>query len=183
MLLVSLLGNMIIYLQWAMAVPQDWTAVNVTRDQQIRNASKKAVPTGGEVLDNNPGWLLGANCQGIQFGGYDHIAIQTLPGNGLRITGWQDDTVDFGDTRWATRWDLMPPAPDSNLGGVVNTVQTRTIWATPDAAVWFPDVVVLPWADFIVPPANMTFHGIWVTEQQYADHLSIRTPHGWREWI
>lgn len=176
---------MIIYLQWAMAVPENWTAVDVTRPQQIRQASKKAEPVGGEVLDNEPGWLFSANCQGIEFSGYDHTAVEILAGGGLRITGWQDDTEDFGDTRWATRWDLMPPAPDPNIGGLVNTIQTRTIWATPDAAAeFFPGTPVLPWEQFVLPPANHTFHGIWVTDPVLYDaHINIRTPHGWREWV
>ena len=184
MLLVSSPGKMIIYLQWAMAVPQDWTAVDVTRDQQIRNASKKAEPTGNEVLDNTPGWLFSANCQGIDFGGFDHTAIQTLPGNGLRITIWNDDPVDFPPgTRYAIRWDLMPPAPDPSIGNRINTVQTRTVWAEPNSDFGNKPYPVLPWTDFVLPPANMTFHGIWTTDQQMIDHVNVRSPHGWREWI
>lgn len=172
---------MIIYLQWAMAVPQDWAAVDVTRDQQIRNAAKKAEPVGGEVLDNTPGWLIGANCQGITFNGYDHVAVQTLAGNGLKFTCWQDDPVDFPPgTRYAVRWDLMPPTFDVSINGI-NTVQQRTLWAEANAGPGLEGA--LPWSQFVLPPANMTFHGIWVTDQQFQDHLNIRSFHGWREWI
>ena len=123
MLPVSLLGNMIIYLQWAMAVPKDWTAVNVTRDQQIRTAAKKAEPIGNEILDNNPGWLFGANCQGIDFSGFDHTAIEVLQGDGLRITVWNDDPEDYPPgTRFAIRWDLFPPAADPKIGNRINTL-------------------------------------------------------------
>lgn len=176
---------MLIYVQWAKATAEDWFAWDVTRVQQIRNAAKKAVPTASSALDNNPGWINAANCQGIEFAGYDHVAVEILSGGGLRITGWQDDTEDFGDTRWATRWDLYPPAPDPALGGVTNTVQQRTVWVTPDAVSWFggygPNV--LPWDQFVLPPADQTFHGIWLTQEQFDQHRAVRSPHGWREWI
>lgn len=188
MLLESLLGNMIIYLQWAMAVPEDWTAVDVTNNSQIRRAAKKAEPTGNETLDNNPGWLFGANCQGIDFSGHDHTAIETLQGNGLRITVWNDDPEDFPPgTRFAIRWDLFPPAGDSSIGGRLNTVQFRTLWgeSQSDAVlIATPSSPMLPWSEFVLPPANQTFHGIWVTDPViFEQHLSIRSLHGWKEWI
>lgn len=172
-----------IYVQWAKAAAEDWFAWDVTNNQQVRNAAKKAVPNGSSALDNNPGWINAANCQGIEFSGYDHVAVEVVPGGGLRITGWEDDTEDFGDTRWATEWLLMPPAPDPALGGVVNTVQQRTIWATPDAAAWFPGVTVLPWEQFVLPPANQTFHGIWLPQETFDAHRAVRSQHGWREWV
>lgn len=171
-----------VYIQWAKTTPEDWTAVDLSRLSQIRNLPKKGLPGPTSVLDNNPGWLCGLNCQGIDFSGYDHTAIE-LVGDGLRITGWQDDTADFGDTRWATEWTLMPPAPDPALGGVMNTVQSRRVWATPDAAVWFPNQTVLPWSEFVVPPTNLTVHGIWMPDELFAAHKAIRTPHGWRDWL
>lgn len=171
-----------IYLQWAKATPEDWVSVDVTRVAQVRNLPKKPVPTTGAVVDDAAGWLCGVNCQGIDFSGYDHTAIEVV-GDGLRITGWQDDTADFGDTRWATEWTLMPPAPDPALGGRVNTVQSRRVWATPDSAAWFPGVPVLPWAQFAPPATNLTIHGVWLTDELFAAHLARRTPHGWREWV
>lgn len=172
---------MIIYLQWAKAVPEDWFAVDITRDQQIRTAAKKAEPTGNETLDNNPGWLFGANCQGIDFSGFDHTAIEVLQGDGLRITVWNDDPEDFPPgTRYAIRWDLFPPAGDPNIGGQINTVQFRTAWAEFGAGV----VNALPWEQFVLPPSNQTFHGIWVTDPViFEQHFEVRTPRGWREWI
>jgi hypothetical protein len=175
---------MIIYLQWAMAVPQDWTAVDVTRDQQIRNATKKAEPTGNEVLDNNPGWLFNANCQGLSFGGHDHTAIEVLQGDGLRITIWNDDPEDFPPgTRYAIRWDLFPPAADPRIGNRINTVQFRTVWAEPGSDFGNKPYPVLSWDQFVLPPANQTFHGIWVSEEKMLEHMAVLTLHGWKEWI
>lgn len=174
---------MIIYVQWAKANPEDWIALDITRNQQIRTAAKKAIPDSNSVLDNNPGWLLGANCQGLDFTGYDHVSIEVI-GEGLRITGWQDDPEDFPPgTRYAIRWDLYPPAPDPKLNGILNTVQFLTVWAESEAAPFFTGINVLPWSLFVLPPSNQTFHGIWVTDQEFQTHLSLRSFHGWREWI
>jgi hypothetical protein len=171
-----------LYLQWAKATPEDWFPVDISRVAQVRNLPKKGIPTASSVLDNTPGWLCGLNVQGIDFSGYDHTAVEVV-GDGLRITGWQDDTEDFGDTRWATEWTLMPPAPDPALGGRMNTVQSRRIWATPDAAVWFPGVDVLPWSEFTPPATNLTLHGVWMSNDLYAAHQAVRTHRGWREWL
>lgn len=172
---------MIIYVQWATLDAQDYIALDVRRDQQVRTVSKKAVPGPGSILDNLPGWINSINCQGIEFFGYDHTAVQ-VDGNGLIITGWQDDPEDFPPgTRYATRWNLQPPAPDPNIGGQINTVQTRTLWAESGAGL--DSLNPLPWSQFVLPPTNQTFHGIWLTPEQFEAHRTIRTPHGWREWI
>lgn len=168
--------------QWALAAPADWQAVDVRTSRNVRDLPRKPAPTGGEVVNAELGWLSAVSCQGIVFDGYDHVAVEAV-GSGVRITGWQDDTADFGDTRWATSWLLLTPAPDPALGGRVNTVQARTVYATPDAAAWFPGVPVLPWAQFVAPPASQTFHGIWVSDELHDAHLAARTPRGWREWV
>ena len=172
-----------IYVQWAKASPEDWVLVDIKNTAAVRNLPKRPVPNASSVVDGNPGWLCGLNVQGIDFSGYDHTAVEFLAGDVLRVTGWMDDEEDQGDTRWATEWTLSPPAPDPALGGRVNTVQTRRIWATPDAAGWFGGVAVLPWAEFVPLPTNLTFHGIWLPDALFAAHRAARTPHGWREWV
>lgn len=171
-----------LYIQWATANPGDWQPLDIRTLKHIRDLPRKPAPRGGETIDNQPGWVNAINVQGIVFSGYDHIGVD-LSGDGLRIVGWQDDTEDFGDTRWATEWVLNKPAPDARLGGRINTVQARTIYATPDAAVWFPGVQVRPWSEFNPPPVNQTLHGIWLPESQWQAHMGVLTPHGWREWI
>lgn len=170
-----------IYLQWAKADPEDWFAVDVSRIAQVRNLPRKGVPTATSVLDNTAGWLCGLNCQGIDFSGWDHTAIEVV-GEGLRITGWQDDSDDWPvGTRHAVEWTLMPPAPDPAIGGRLNTVQSRRVWAEQDVAHYFPSV--LPWPEFVPPASNLTVHGIWLTDQKFAEHVQLRTEHGWREWL
>lgn len=173
-----------VYIQWAKAQAEDWQPLEVRSNQVIASLFKRGVPNANSRVDNQAGWICGLNCQGIDFSGYDHVAIEVIP-DGLRITGWEDDSDDFGDTRWATEWTLRECKPDPRIGGRMNTDQSRRVFATPDAAEWFggygPDV--LPWEDFALPPANLTFHGVWLSDDDYAAHQAARTPHGWREWV
>ena len=171
-----------VYIQWAKVTPQDWLPYEISQSAHVMALARRGVPTGGEQLDDREGWLCGLNCQGIDFSGYDHLAIEVVE-DGLRITGWQDDTEDFGDTRWATEWTLRSCKPDPRIGGRVNTDQSRRVFATPDAAEWFPGVPVLPWEQFVPPPANLTFHGIWLPDALYQAHQAARSLHGWREWV
>lgn len=170
-----------VFVQWASATPADWKPIDIRNTKAVRNLPKRAAPIATDAVDNLPGWICAINCQGITFSGYDHTAIEVV-GDSLKITGWNDDTEDFGDTRWATQWLLSPPAPDPLFGGQINTVQQRTIWATPDAADWFGGTATLPWEQFVKPPANMTLHGIWLPDSLWRDHVTARTTHGWREW-
>lgn len=172
-----------IFLQWAKAVPEDWFAVDVRNSKAIRDLPKRPAPGPGSVVDSSPGWLCGLQCQGIDFTGYDHVAVEPV-GQGLRITGWQDDPDDWpAGTRYAVSWQLDPPAPDPALGGRINTVQARTVWAEDQAAAWFPGVSVLPWGDFALPSGSLTLHGIWLPDDLFQQHGAIRSRHVWREWI
>lgn len=171
---------MIIYIQWSLADPSDWFPIDISRLNHIRNLPRKGDPTGQSVaLDNAPGWLCGINCQGIDFSGYDHVALEVVT-DGIRITGIVD--ADPTGEKWATEWTLLEPAPDDRLGGAMNTRQSRRVWATAEAVGWFPGVAVLPWAEFVYPPDNVTFHGVWMSDELFMRHKEVRTPHGWREW-
>lgn len=171
-----------VLVQWARSSPSDWVELNVRNSRDVRDLPRKPVPTASSVVDNSPGWLCAVNVQGIVFSGYDHLAIEPV-GQALRVTGWCDDPEDHGDTRWGTSWLLEPPGPDPALNGAVNTRQTRTVWGTPEVAEWFPGVEVLPWAEFVPPPSNLTRHGIWLPDDLFIAHNKGRSHHGWREWI
>lgn len=173
-----------VYLQWATSQPQEWQPYDITSAGDVRRLARKPVPENNPVIDSNPGWINAVNCQGVIFGGYDHIAIEYLRGNTLVITGWEDDPDDFGDGFWATQFRFEEPRPDPRAGGQMNTVQTVTRWATAAAAKNFPPGTVLrPWEEFSPPPADLTFHGVWLPEDLFAEHQQRLTPHGWREWL
>lgn len=166
-----------IYLQWATATAEDWFPIEVTSETDVLALPKKGVPQ-GEGIDDEPGWLCALNCQGITFSGYDHTAIEVV-GDSLRITGWMDDPEDWGDARWANSWLLSPPAPDPQLGGVINTVQALTNYATPDVN-FLP---ARPWDEFVHPPAALTLHGRWLPDELFLAHANARSERVWREWV
>lgn len=183
-----------VYLQWALAVPEGWQSWDVTSNTLIRNAAKKAEPQGGEVLDQQPGWLVSANIQGVTVQGWDHVALEHAKiGSGpsaedqLTLTCWNDDPDDWPDGPWGSVWTFMDPAPDPAFGGAVNTRQTITRYATPGSAVALRWAALgadfLPFAQMPVPDARNTFHGIWVDQATWDAHVALLTLHEWMEWI
>lgn len=191
---------MIVYLQWALAVPEGWQQWDVTGNAQIRNAAKKAEPVGGEVLDQTPGWLMAANIQGVGISGGDHVALMhEKVGQGpsaedkLTVASWGDDPDDWPvGNRWAKVWTFLPPAPDPNYGGMMNTRQTGQRYADPGgelATGWDQHgTPYLPYAQFlsdVLPTIDSrnVFHGIWVDDASYQAHRALQTRHDWMEWI
>lgn len=177
-----------VYLQWALAVPEDWESFDVTGNAQIRNAAKKAEPTGGETLDQTPGWLVSANIQGVIVDGWDHVALEYEKiGQGqsaedkLTLTGWNDDPDDWPvGERWASRWTFLPVNPDGT------TRQTQQFYADAggEQHTWLSaNNTILPFEDLPEVPSRNVFHGIWVTDQSYADHRAMRTTHGYADWM
>ena len=180
-----------VYVQWTKLNPEDWVELDVRNTGPFRkaweNLPAKPLPVGGESIDNAPGWITCLNVQGIEFTGADHYAVEPLV-DGLRVTMWDDDPVDFPPgTRSARAWELRAPAADARFGGQLNTRQSLTVYdeATPSRweGVTTTDgpVVVRPWSEF-VPPATAR-HGIWIDEPLLDAHRAIRTSHDWREWI
>lgn len=172
-----------IYIQWAKRNAEDWKVYDITNANQVRALAKRGVPKGNETVDDGEGWYCGLNCQGIDFTGNDHVAIEPVDG-GLRITGWIDDPDD-GPERVAVEWTLKDPAFDPRVGQI-NTVQTRRLWIN-DAMRQNMGVGVppdaLPWDQFVLPPSDLTIHGIWLSTTDFEKHLNTRTMHTWREWI
>lgn len=170
---------MIIYVQWAKTVPEDYFVVDLDRQSVLNRVQKKTTPTGNEVLDNNPGWINSVICQGILFEGFDHYAFEVINAGNVIITVWNDDPVDYGTTRFALIYNFLDPAPDPTINNEINTRQTVTAYGTSD--VDFPNI--LPWEQFVIPPASRTWHGVWMEQSLYDAHTQNRTLHGWREWI
>jgi len=130
---------------------------------------------------------MALNVQGIEFIGADHYAVEPLA-DGLRVTMWDDDPVDFPPgTRSARVWTLRDPAPDARVGGQANTRQSLTVYDEASPSRWTGvsasdgPVIVRPWSEFVPPAAAR--HGIWVDESLLAAHRASRTSHDWREWI
>lgn len=180
---------MLVYVQWAKAHPTDYDVYEIASMRDVRRLPRKGIPSGGETLDDNAGWLSDVVVQGVSFEGWDHASADFPAPGVLRVIVWNDDPVDYPDGPWAQVWDFHDPVPDARHG--VNTLQYLTVYTDVPALIAFwtgqsttgGPVVVLPWADFPQPAANVTLHGIWVDDALYQQHLAVRTRHGWREWI
>jgi hypothetical protein len=170
-----------VYIQWAKRNAEDWKMYNINNANQVRALFKRGVPKTGDKVDDKEGWYCGLNCQGIDFSGHDHVAIEPVE-DGLRITGWTDDEDDQQE-KVAVEWTLLTPRHDPNVGQI-NTVQSRRVWANDVYRARLPeDIGALPWEDFVEPPADLTVHGIWLSDENFERHINVRSIHGWREWI
>lgn len=105
-----------VLLQWAQHSPRDWIEVDAAAWAGL---AKRPVPLLGELggQDADPGWLACVNVQGVMFNGADHVAVEPLPGDGVRVTSWWDDPEDYpiGERR-ARVWTFLPLAPDPTFG-------------------------------------------------------------------
>ena len=175
-----------VYVQWTKSDVEDWEPLEAA---QWRNQPKRGVPAPGEFggLDNNPGHVYALNVQGVTFEAFDHYAVEPLPGNGCRVTVWQDDPDDFApEEMFAQVWEFLPPAPDGRIGGRMNTRQSLTVYAGDPSRYPQSDIMAeppKPWSEFLPPPGVVVRHGISVTDDKARAHRRSRSPRGWREWV
>jgi len=183
--------------QWAQRDPTDW--------QQIDSALWASLPIRAEPApgqmggqNNVLGWINDLIICGLHFNGSDHVAIEdVLVGleTAVKATAIWDDPDDYppGERR-ARVWTILPLGPDPNLGGAINTRQSQVIYAEGQRFINLTanppqNTTVLPWPDFVPPPAAVTRHQVWLTDAKYAQHtLATRSfrgdplEWGWRDW-
>ena len=174
-----------------------------------RNLAKKAEPTGGELLDSTAGWINDICLHGVTHSGYDHYAVIPRADGGLDVTMWNDDPAEFPP---GEKWVLVTsywPLRDAGLrldemGRLLHFAAdqlpprlTRTYYAEPlklarlQALVAEADngnpsgaagITVLPWSLWSPPAANLTRHGIWLSDVQYQQHRTAQRPYPpWQE--
>ena len=205
-----------VYVQWTRANPQDWESLDITKDGDWRKLAKKPEPLEGmagtmqadlggafgikTVLDpshitaDDPGWWYEFECQGVRFGGFDHLHLKT--GTGLVVTAWNDDPLDHaGDFRAVEYTFRLPRSDMTNGGALVPNIQVRG-WAESQATldryannregggdIVYPWIVA-DWAAFSAPgPANMVMHGIWMEPALVAAHDAAITMRGFRHFL
>lgn len=173
-----------VLIQWATSTATDWVAYDITRAADVRALPKKPSPTDSSVLDGQPGWIAAVNIQGIEFAGFDHIGFG-ISGTALVVTCWNDDPADYpAGTRWGQVWTLDTPAPDPRFGGQVNTRQTLAWYCEANSEPVLAGITgYQPFTAMPIPAANNTIHGVWVSDTQWDTLRTVRTPHGWREWV
>lgn len=185
-----------VYVQWTLTTPTDWAEINVSPEHNgWAQLPVKPEPDGTEVLDNEPGWVFDVCIQGVQFYGYDHVAIEPIakPLSGVRVYGWSDDVTDPDpqqqDYRWGSVWEFFDPAPDSRAKGRINTRQRKTIYTEHvedyhrGQETSIGPVAVRPWSAWPDPDPSLVRHGVWVRDETlWRAHFDVRSLHGWEEW-
>jgi hypothetical protein len=173
-----------LYIQWATDPAQgpvevmssDWVALPT-----------KPEPRGGEVLDNQPGWVAMIEVQGCGFH-WDHYAVVDYT-EGVRVYGWDDDPEDWLGQFHGCIWTFRPLAKDVGPAPYrgYNTRQTHEWYAEGDIlAKWqahgFENGTIHEWSEFRPPPSRYVKHGIWVPDPLWVGHEAVAVRHDWRTW-
>ena len=133
---------------------------------------------------------MALNVQGLVFEGADHYDVLSLGNDVVEIAAWHDDPTDWPvGTRWARVVTISPlrPDPRPEYGGALNTNITTKLYVE-DTALFEAaykgvyNVQVFKWSSFRKSKYTTSRSGLWVTDQQYADHQAARAVCGWREW-
>lgn len=182
---------MLTYIQWARRNPQDYAPIGSEgwATSPVKADPSRGTPYALNEITNSPGWVADLSVQGISFS-TDHYHVRDLTdgSSGIVITAWNDKPpFSPPGNRFARVVTILPLAPDSKLGGALNTRQSQVVYAEGsryDAMLANPieNTVVSPWSDFVAPTASEVRHGIWLTDAAWDAHVAVRTTHGFREW-
>lgn len=175
-----------ILIQWATSTGKDWTEYD---SREWNKLPTKPVPTGGEWIDNEPGWINQINVQGVVFSGNDHYAVERINNGGIRVTVWVDDEEDIASgasiDKMAEVWTFYPLRPDKKMGNAINTVQEKVWYGTKKVRdeLWadIVDVDIRPWEEFTTPDTKFVKHGIWLPDDVFAQHIEAASMVTWRD--
>lgn len=173
-----------VLIQWSALNPTDWEEIDSSEWSLL---PKGPIPGPIDIINSNEKkWIHGINVQGVVFSGHDHYAIEDIV-DGVKITVWDDDPVDWLNDYHAAEWTLLEPAFDVNVGQV-NTRQSFVAYAEDLArrnAYAEIDICISSnnWNKFREPAAENVKHGIWVPDALNDQHLTVVNSRGWREWV
>ena len=176
-----------VLIQWSRLNPIGWEEINSIDWPTLK---AKDEPIGGEIIDDDPGWLFDLNIQGNRFYGADHYHVEEFQGF-VRVTAWGDDPKDYPPNEfWAVVYDIYPLSTDGTKNGAINTKIRITRYCsnqieldrqseTADGSL----VINHPWIDFVPPSVNV-IHGIWLPKDLLQTHLDVRSVKSWwgKEW-
>lgn len=179
-----------VLVQWTLNTPEDWIEID---SSLWANLPKLKEPTGNQTGDNNTksGWIYDLCIQGLLCGGNDHYAVEELGdgSGGVRVTVWNDDPVDYPEgEKYARVLTILPLAPDSALGGAINTRFSQVVYGQPVVLNRIPpparNTIHRPWSEFAPPPDVVTRHGIWVSDGLSDKHFTAQSQRrrSWRDW-
>lgn len=173
-----------ILVQWARSQGTDWEEYD---SADWASLPSRPVPSGGETLDGERGWVCAVNVQGVIFKA-DHIALEDLPGGVLRVLQWDDDPDDWDPGNFTVREVLFRPiVQDPAFGYAYNTQQTQQVFAASSAQSQLAtrkrsNFTLRDWEDFVPPNPALIRHGIWMPDELFNEHISSQSVRGWRHW-
>ena len=174
-----------VLVQWAQRTPRDWQETTAAGFRALPSRPNPNDLPSRPVPDDQAGWIVDINCQGVLFRGHDHYAVEEIE-DGARITVWSDSVPP--QDREAQVWTVLNLAPDQRFGAALNTRQSRVVYAASRAMQrWqalgpVENTELRPWSEFVVPPVERTRHGLTLPDELYARHLERQSHRGWREW-
>lgn len=184
-----------ILIQWTLSSPQDWVEID---EHAWSGLAKHPVPSGGEVIDQQPGWIFDVCIQGWCLRGCDHIALEPFAG-GVRVYRWFDDLADDEtDYRhgqviefrpgWVDRTltlsdgsTMRHQGPDQRLVQFAENMDAHRPFVAQECG-GLP-VEFRPWSEWVNPPDALVRHGIWLGDHLLHAHLATQQPALWREWM
>lgn len=163
-----------VLVQWTLRAAPDWEEVD---SAQWCNLPKLPEPAGGERFTGAEGWICALCVQGVIFEGWDHYAVVHHADDHIRVAVWNSDPDDWPEEELtAELWEFRPLAPDTAMGGAINTHQRVWRYAATEQEGRYP------LRQFSAPGEEFTRHGIWIRDDHIAGYRSARKTRGWREW-
>jgi hypothetical protein len=165
--------------QWSLSEPEDFEEITIG---EWRAQPKRPVPKGGEAINHEKGYIYDLIVDGVTFGSYDHYAVEPAPGNGIKVTVWNDDIED-GWEPIGSVWVFRPHRRDPKHGQWT-TNQTVVRYGYPEIETYSSGgkVEYRPWSEFPMPDEAVVRHGIWLDEDLFRAHWNKQRPYGWQEW-
>lgn len=181
-----------VLVQWGLRTPADWEAIDPHADPQAwAKLPKRARPSGVQTPNNQRGWIVALNCQGL-IAESDVIAVEPVVIDGepcIRLTEWDDTSQEPGYEQ-ARVWTIKPLAPDPALGGRLNTRQSvvcyygDTLYGLTmlDPSRIEPNRTVRHWSEFTPPAESLRRYGVLLSDTLWQQHRARRSQRGWADW-
>lgn len=175
-----------VLVQWTQAAAPGWETWHAKR---FKLSTKKEKPgnRGSAAIDNQAGHIFAINVQGVVFAGYDHYAVEHInTTRSVRVTAWNDDPEDYApEEMHATVWDFLPVRM---TGGRLDTRQRRLMFTDEsdevrnESCTGDPSCALHRFSEFEAPAAELTRHGVWVSDELALRHEAAQKSRGWKEW-
>lgn len=151
-----------IFVQWATDDPM--AALQELDSSEWDALPKRPAPVGGELIDDQPGWVRSLNIQGITPH-KDHYCVEDMPNGSVKMTHWNDDPDDWTPEEFIAEETIIRPLKmqfnEVHGKEILNTDHHVIIYADPSRWDKFNHLVsdsieLKTWAEFVIPGQNKT---------------------------